>query len=184
MATLFSFPEPQCLSPVDMVPSPTFPEQFVFPPNYPESPPSCESPISLFPPIQIESILPPCTPTPLAVSSTVPSTSLPQQPPSFSPTEYEMKPIPEAIYISPSSEADTASVYFIDLKDLYEKAQVRRKGTSEQRLVDCRIHMVANFFTNAPHIQVWVRRFADIKGFQNTVQLPVAIDMTLSNMVS
>jgi hypothetical protein len=75
-------------------------------------------------------------------------------------------------------------VHFIDLKDLYEKAQVRRKGQSEQRLVESRIHMVANFLAVPRSVQVWVQRFADIKGFQKTVQLPVAIEKTMPNMVN
>ena len=43
--------------------------------------------------------------------------------------------------------------------------------------------MVANFLIVPRNVQVWVRRFADIKGFQNTVQLPVTIEKTMPNMV-
>ncbi|CAB3979589.1 Hypothetical predicted protein [Paramuricea clavata] len=170
----------QCPSPVDTIPSPTPPQQF-FPQHYPRSPSPCESPTSLFPPIHLENILPPCTPTP-SVISTPPSTPLPQQSPSFPPPEYKIEPIPEPTYTPPTADAESAGVHFIDLKDLYEKAQVRRKGTSEQRLVDCRIHMVANFLTVPCNVQVWVQRFAEIKGFQNTVELPVTIEKILPNM--
>ena len=82
-----------------------------------------------------------------------------------------------------STQAESALVQFIDLKNLYEKAQVRRKGTSEQRLVDCRIHMISNFQVEPCNVQVWVQRFAEIKGFQNYVQLPVIVEKTLPTMV-
>ena len=184
----------ECPSPVDTIPSPTSPPQF-FPNTFPRSPSPCESPISLFPPIQLENILPSFTPAPSACS-TPPPILLPEHTPAFVPQEIKLEPVPESvpepvpepvpqpIYAPPTPDADSAGVHFIDLKDLYEKAQVRRKGTSEQRLVDCRIHMVANFLTIPRSVQVWVRRFTEIKGFQNTIQLPVTVEKTLPNMVS
>ena len=169
-----------CPSPVDTLFSPNPPQQF-FPQNYPRSPSPCESPTSLFPPIRLENIVPPCTPTP-PVISTPPPTPLLQQTPTFPVPEFKPEPIPQPVFPPPTPDADSAGVHFIDLKDLYEKAQVRRKGQSEQRLVESRIHMVANFLVVPRSVQVWVRRFADIKGFQNTVQLPVAIEKTMPNM--
>ena len=138
----------------------------------------------MFPPIKIDNILPPCTSTP-SIETIQPSTPLPQQEPVFPLQECKQEPAPlPSCPPLPTPDAELAGVHFIDLKDLYEKAQVRRRGTSEQRLVDCRIHMVANFLTIPCDIQVWVRRFTEIKGFQNTAQLPVSIEKTLPNMVS
>ena len=178
---------------MDTIPSPISPPQF-FPNAYPRSPSPCESPTSLFPPIQLENILPSFTSVP-PVCSTAPPTPLPQHTPTFVPQDIKLEPLPEPVpelvpepapqptYAPRTPDADSAGVHFIDLKDLYEKAQVRRKGTSEQRLVDCRIHMVANFLTIPRNVQVWVRRFTEIKGFQNTIQLPVTVEKTLPNMV-
>lgn len=178
------FPEPeQCPSPVETIPSPTSPQLF-FPQAYPRSPSPCESPTSLFPPIRLENILFPNPATPPL--ATPPPTPLPPQTPQFTIQEFKPEPLPQPIFSPPPPppEAESAGVHFIDLKDLYEKAQVRRRGTSEQRLVDCRIHMFASFSTIPSNVQVWVRRFAEIKGFQSTVELPVTIEKTLPNMVN
>ncbi|XP_046839205.1 uncharacterized protein LOC124433473 [Xenia sp. Carnegie-2017] len=182
----------------------TVPKQPVFNEMYPSSPSPCESPVSLFPPIHLDTLF--TEESPLVASEIIPSPTsmqIPQQPQELPQLKEEVNPIAPNELTPPSStqaesslvqstqaesslvqstQAESALVQFIDLKNLYEKAQVRRKGTSEQRLVDCRIHMISNFQVEPCNVQVWVQRFAEIKGFQNYVQLPVIVEKTLPTM--
>ena len=71
----------------------------------------------------------------------------------------------------------------LHLKDLYEKTQVRRRGVSEQRLVDCHVHMFSHFTSTLYNIEVYVCRYPKTGDLEDKTQLPVALQKTLPNTV-
>lgn len=155
--------------------------QAFFPSDFSQqsSPSPCESPISIFPPLRLDSVFT-CPPSPVSLSPTSPPTTpfLPS-----SPIPQQAGNAIQTAYTPPPTTAETAKVNFIDLKDLYEKTQVRRGGTSEQRLVDCRVHMFANYTgtTALYDIEVDVQRYPETDKLEDIMQFPVTVEKTLPN---
>ena len=168
--SIFVFPdsEPcQSESPIDIISSP----------DSPGSSSPCESPISLFPPLHLDNLFTP----PPSLPPTSPTVDSPAEPisPSVEPTDY----FSPSHHTPAPSDADFARVHFIDLKDLYEKTQVRRRGVSEQRLVDCHVHMFSHFTSTLYNIEVYVCRYPKTGDLEDKTQLPVALQKTLPNTV-
>ena len=169
----------ECQSPTETTPFRDSPQP-LFPLSYCDgsSPSRCDSPMSQIPPLHQDNKFTRCSPSP-SLSPTSPTITIPPSSPNLQSPDYAL----QTVYGPYSVLADSASIHFIDLKETYEKTQVRRGGISEQRLVDCRVHMLANFSKTYTHIEVYVHRYPETGEVEDKMLFPITVEKTLPNMV-